>query len=80
MTPDEAVATTCVRWNLEDEIDLLAARLAEAERDAARYRWLRDSQRLVHLIEPFATGYWPEVIDNEVDRRMQSETGELGNG
>jgi hypothetical protein len=46
------------------DYDALAARLAEAERDAARYRWLRDSRpNVVDGVLLDRDGEWDAAID-----------------
>lgn len=48
-------------------------RLAAAERDAERYRWLRqpgDTQAQV------ATLYWEDALDKEIDQRRSFNSGE----
>ena len=54
---------------LEKANDALAARLAEAERDAARYRWLRDSpveEVDCALLDRIPTE-WDAAIDAAID-------------
>lgn len=65
------------------EIDALAARLAEVERDAARYRWLRgdggsQSRRWPRwIIQHWAGGLWnpvqQESMDDAIDAAMFAE-------
>lgn len=47
---------------LRDEITRLRASLAEAERDAERYRWLRDENTKVALVIDKVTGYFEDGI------------------
>jgi hypothetical protein len=61
----DEVPTRYVRADIHDA---LAARLAEAERDAARYRWLRQNSNFLGW-EP---DYLPEFVDRAVDRAMST--------
>lgn len=49
----------------ESEYDALAARLAEAERDAARYRWLRDVSEDDSVVS-LPSWEWDKAIDAEL--------------
>ena len=58
--------------DLRDERDALAARLAEAERDAARYRWLRE--HTVHSgLESFVGRHDAQFLDIAVDAAMTAD-------
>jgi hypothetical protein len=51
---------------LRRERDALAARLAEAERDAARYRWLRDkagNKVMRDLMDECRPDGWDRIVD-----------------
>lgn len=70
----EIAAEKLAQWDgiyqkLLDQYDALAARLAEAERDAARYRWLR------RRAWPFSfAGDKPEDADAAIDEAMAAST------
>ena len=51
------------------ELKLLAERLISAEKDAARYRWLRDSgvENLFSYQQDMRSRYWDEDIDAEIE-------------
>ena len=56
-----------------DEIERLRARLAEAERDAARYRWLRKAREhwdVLHREDEDA--YWQDLAGNELDAAIDA--------
>ena len=60
-------------------IEQQAARIAELERDAGRYRWIRlgnfDSVSELTGRHP-AGGYSPDVFDKEVDEALAADAGE----
>ena len=63
------------------EYDALAARLAEAERDAARYRWLRDSPSELMAICEWRLDEWcpvPSYCDAAIDAAMAADGKEGG--
>ena len=51
------------------ELKLLVERLISAEKDAARYRWLRDSgvENLFSYQQDMRSRYWDEDIDAEIE-------------
>ena len=63
------------------ELNALQARLAEAERDAARYRWLRDGYKMTSIMAVRLRSlpidgemlYW-QALDTAIDAAMASET------
>lgn len=66
------------RTDLEKDYDNLAARLAEAERDAndaARYRWLRDTASTAdrRLIAPLTA----EQMDAEIDSGRAADSAKV---
>lgn len=59
---------------LKGDYDALKARVAELEKDAARYRWLKsDAQRLDD-----ATQILPECFDSYIDSMMASPGADGG--
>lgn len=70
--PDAACCEACSAVDaIADELDRLRARLAGAERDAARYRWLRAGKHPTHSFTRSVLNDTPEDIDAAIDAAMQ---------
>ena len=52
------------------ELKLLVERLISAEKDAARYRWLRDDYRHEYCVDDLFDGS-SSSVDNRIDEAMQ---------
>lgn len=64
----------------EDAVDTIRAatealeeRLAEAERDAERYRWLRDNAKRTMLMR-LPASYEPDAIDRTIDAARAADS------
>ena len=58
-----------------DEIKALASMLREAEKDAARYRWLRDVGRHEYDVDDFFDGS-SDSVDGKIDQAMKEKCDE----
>ena len=72
---DFAPFIPAIQVEAADEIERLQTRLAEAERDAERYRWLRDHINkgqgwVVMRREP--SGMWDQMPSNELDSAIDA--------
>lgn len=52
------------------ECDSFVSRLRQAEKDAARYRWLRDDYRHEYCVDDLFDGS-SSSVDNRIDEAMQ---------
>ena len=65
-----------IHWALADE---LITRLREAERDAARYKYLKSDHKTKNLYsyqQDMKDRYWDEDIDSEIDQAMKEQGDE----
>jgi len=65
-----------IHWALADE---LITRLREAERDAARYKYLKSDHKTKNLYsyqQDMKDRYWDEDIDSEIDQAMKEKGDE----
>lgn len=77
------LAAASAKWS-EDDYKVLQAKLAAAERDAARYRYMRDDGYGVTIDvleydddggEDWVSGHSPADLDAAIDRFMQPDNG-----
>ena len=61
------------REQLERELSAANARIAELEKDAARYRWLREHS--TQPAEPWSTHSNPESLDDAIDAALRGILG-----
>lgn len=60
-------------YNEKDSIRELISRLRQAEKDAARYRWLRDSAcyNEFHAVGAADPSVWNEIVDEYIDEEAK---------
>lgn len=59
--------------NLERKLSAANARIAELEKDAARYRWIREHS--TQPAEPWSTHSTPESLDDAIDAALRGILG-----
>ncbi len=69
---DSQVFPFDVKYVRSDEVDRLRARVAELERDAARYRWLRGTIFLA-AVDGYENSYRREKLDAFIDNAMAKD-------
>ena len=73
----DAISEHCSEINAfsSDEVIELITRLREAEKDAARYRWLRDIARHEYDVDDFFGGS-SDSVDGMIDKAMKEKGDE----
>lgn len=77
--PDEVVAYTqfvSTARQAAGRIEELEHELAEARRDAERYRWLRNNSLTLWVAKAADHKYWYSVLGDELDAELDAEMKE----